>query len=258
MSVADYRLARTRSQLTRIDGSIAVGVSAEVDSEVASPSEIIEDVMARHAPELAKRHPGAWLGLDNTSQEQNDMLSFLMLGFIFAMLANYALLAVPLRSYFQPMIVMAVVPFGAIGAVVGHVIMGEPLSFMSLFGVLALSGVIINDSLILTDFINRARREGAERFRAVLDAGCYRLRAILLTSLTTFFGLLPLLLDGNPHVRFVAPMAISLAFGIVFATLITLVLIPCLYIILDDIGALFTARRPTTDRLAAADAPSAS
>ena len=258
LSVADYRLARTRSQLTRIDGSIAVGVSAEVDSEVASPSEIIEDVMARHAPELAKRHPGAWLGLDSTSQEQNDMLSFLMLGFIFAMLANYALLAVPLRSYFQPMIVMAVVPFGAIGAVVGHVIMGEPLSFMSLFGVLALSGVIINDSLILTDFINRARREGAERFRAVLDAGCYRLRAILLTSLTTFFGLLPLLLDGNPHVRFVAPMAISLAFGIVFATLITLVLIPCLYIILDDIGALFTARRPTPDRLAAADAPSAS
>ena len=256
LSVADYRLARARSQLTRIDGAIAASVSAEVDSDVVSPGEVVADVMARHVPELARRHPGTRIGLDSSSQEQNDMLAFLLLGFIFAMLANYVLLAVPLRSYFQPLIVMAVVPFGAIGAVVGHVIMGQPLSFMSLFGVLALSGVIINDSLILTDFANRFRREGTGCHAAVLNAGSLRLRAILLTSLTTFFGLLPLLLDRNPHVQFVSPMAISLAFGIIFATLITLVLVPCLYAILDDIGALLGRRRPLGP-LAVSDAPGA-
>ncbi len=242
-SVAEYQLTRARSKLTRIDGATAANVSASVDSLVASPGEIVADLMRRHAPELAERYPGTSVGLDDFSEEQNDMFAFLIFGFIFAMLANYALLAVPLRSYFQPLIVMSVVPFGAIGAVLGHVLMGEPLSFMSLFGILALSGVIINDSLILTDFINRASRQGQDRASAALAAGAYRLRAIVLTSLTTFFGLLPLLLDQNPHAKFVAPMAISLAFGIVFATVITLILVPCLYMILDDFTALLTGRR---------------
>ena len=136
----------------------------------------------------------------------------------------------------QPLIIMSVIPFGVIGAVAGHIIMDMAISMMSIFGIIALSGVVVNDSLILVDFINRAVSEGKSVLSAVIDAGCSRFRAILITSLTTFFGIFPMLLETTAQAQFVLPMAVSLAFGIVFATVISLIVVPCLYLVLDDLG----------------------
>jgi multidrug efflux pump subunit AcrB len=145
-------------------------------------------------------------------------------------------MAIPLRSYSQPLIIMSVIPFGTIGALVGHWILGIEVSMMSFFGIIALSGVVVNDSLILVDFVNRERTLGVPLIQAVNDAARKRFRAILLTSLTTFFGLIPIVLETSLQARIVIPMAASLAFGILFATIITLFLIPSLYLILDDFG----------------------
>ncbi|PTB87829.1 acriflavin resistance protein, partial [Pseudidiomarina aestuarii] len=156
------------------------------------------------------------------------------IGFLLACFAIYALMAVPLKSYSQPFIIMSVIPFGMIGAVIGHWILGMPISILSLFGIIALAGVVVNDSLVMVDYVNKARAEGTPLRKAVAEAGAVRFRAILLTSLTTFFGLVPIVMETSLQAKIVIPMAISLAFGILFATVITLLLIPCLYLILDD------------------------
>ncbi len=152
---------------------------------------------------------------------------------------NFALLAIPFRSYSQPILIMAAIPFGMVGAIAGHLIMGFSLSMLSIFGVVALSGVVINDSLLLIDQVNRNRREGKPLFEAVINSGMRRFRPILLTSLTTFFGLMPMIFETSVQAQFLIPMAISLGFGIMFATGITLLLIPTLYMILEDIRKLF-------------------
>jgi len=164
------------------------------------------------------------------------MAASMIVGFSLALFGIYALLAIPTKSYLQPLIIMGVIPFGMIGAIFGHWVMGYPMSMMSLMGVIALSGVVVNDSLILVDFVNKAVANGAERYAAVVEAGARRFRAILLTSLTTFFGLLPMLTERTTQAEAMVPMAISLAYGIVFATVITLLLIPCLYMILEDLA----------------------
>ena len=146
----------------------------------------------------------------------------------------YALIAIPLHSYSQPLIIMSVIPFGMIGAVVGHIFMGMSLSMFSLFGLVALAGVVVNDSLIMIDFINKARQEGTPIKQAVIQSGTQRFRAIILTSFTTAAGLMPIMTEGSLQAQFVIPMAVSLSFGIIFATAITLFLIPCLYMLQDD------------------------
>ena len=150
------------------------------------------------------------------------------------MMIIFALLAIPLKSYLQPLVIMSVIPFGAIGAITSHYLMGEPLVFFSMLGMVALSGVVVNASLVLVDYINRQRRAGVALWDAVARAGVVRFRAIVLTSTTTFIGLAPLIADSNWATAFVIPMAISLAFGVLFATVITLFLVPSLYLILED------------------------
>jgi len=157
------------------------------------------------------------------------------MGLMLAMLAIYALLAIPFKSYTQPLIVMASIPFGIVGAVFGHILMGYSLSIMSLFGIVALSGVVVNDSLVLIDFANRQRREGKSPHDAAISAATSRFRPILLTSLTTFGGLMPIIFESSRQARFMIPMAISLGFGVLFATLITLILVPSLYLVIDDL-----------------------
>jgi multidrug efflux pump subunit AcrB len=169
------------------------------------------------------------------------------MGLGFALLGVYAMLAIPFKSYFQPMIIMFCIPFGMIGAVVGHLVMGYSLSVMSLFGIVALSGVVINDSLILIDLANRKQRAGQAIIDAIQAAGIQRFRPILLTTLTTFGGLAPMILETSRQARFLIPMAISLGFGILFATFITLVMVPSLYMILEDIKALWV--RPDTENI---------
>jgi multidrug efflux pump subunit AcrB len=178
--------------------------------------------------------------LQGNSKEQSDALVSLLQGFLFALFAIYALMAIPLKSYSQPLIIMSVIPFGIVGAIIGHLLLGQAVSVLSICGIIALSGVVVNDSLIMVDFVNRARREGYSMVEAAMNAGSQRFRAIVLTSLTTFMGLLPIIFERSLQAQIVIPMAISLAFGILFATVITLLLVPSLYLILDDIKAFFS------------------
>jgi multidrug efflux pump subunit AcrB len=165
-----------------------------------------------------------------------------MQGLLFALFAIYALLAIPLRSYSQPLIIMSVIPFGVVGAIIGHLVLGMAVSVLSICGIIALSGVVVNDSLIMVDFVNRARKEGLSLMDAAISAGTQRFRAIILTSLTTFMGLMPIVFERSLQAQIVIPMAISLAFGILFATVITLLLVPALYLILNDIRMIFKGK----------------
>jgi multidrug efflux pump subunit AcrB len=235
-AVAEVELAESPTTIQRFDRERAVRVSAEVDKENYEPGKITADIIEKELPEVLAHYPGVRHRLSGASQAQQEVQQDLIKGALFAVFLIYALMAIPLRSYAQPLIIMSVIPFGTIGALVGHWILGIQVSMMSFFGIIALAGVVVNDSLILVDFINRERRLGVPLMQAVNDAATKRFRAILLTSLTTFFGLVPIVLETSLQAQIVIPMAASLAFGILFATVITLFLIPSLYLILDDAG----------------------
>ena len=192
-----------------------------------------KSVSAEFIPELLSRHPGvatAW----KVRARSSEFLSDLGIAFIAALFLIYALIAIPLHSYSQPLIIMSVIPFGLIGAVLGHVMMGKAISMFSMFGLIALAGVVVNDSLIMVDFINKARIKGVPIAQAVIESGTARFRAIVLTSFTTAAGLMPILLETSSQAQFVIPTAISISFGICFATFITLFLIPSLYMLQED------------------------
>ena len=197
-------------------------------------------MIERVLPEVLKDFPRVRYSLEGEQREQRDVLGGLQKSFGIALLLIYALLAIPFKSYLQPIIVMAAIPFGFVGATWGHIIMGIDLTILSLFGVVALSGVVINDSLIMVAFINRKREEGVDLGTAIRQAGVARFRPILLTSLTTFAGLTPLLLERSLQAQFLIPMAVSLGFGIIFGTFITLMLVPISYAILEDARARIT------------------
>ena len=163
-----------------------------------------------------------------------------------ALLVIYAILAIPLKSYLQPFVIMSVIPFGMVGAMVGHEIMGYPIAITSLLGMIALAGVVVNSSLVMVDYVNRQRLVGMDVTEAVTRAGIVRFRPILLTSITTFVGLLPLMLRDTPETAFIVPMAISLAWGVLFATIVTLFLVPCLYLALEDLHV-WKRPEPTPD-----------
>nr|WP_301774092.1 efflux RND transporter permease subunit [Pseudidiomarina sp. 1APP75-32.1] len=232
--LAEIRFAKGYNTITRIDRERSVNVRARVDKDRIEPFEVVQQVRENHIQPILDQYPSVSFQLEGASQDEAEATSSLAIGFMLALFAIYALMAIPLKSYSQPLIIMSVIPFGMIGAVVGHWILGMPISILSLFGIIALAGVVVNDSLVMVDYVNQARKEGVALRTAVQDAGAARFRAIILTSLTTFFGLLPIVLEKSLQAKMVIPMAISLAFGILFATVITLLLIPCLYLILDD------------------------
>ncbi|MFN9025290.1 MAG: efflux RND transporter permease subunit, partial [Akkermansiaceae bacterium] len=172
---------------------------------------------------------------EGEQKDQNDSVKEIGIGFMGALIVMYVLIAIPLRSYLQPLIIMSVIPFGLVGAIWGHVLLGINLSIMSLCGLVALAGVVVNDSLVMVDYVNRHRDESPTLQDAAIAAGGRRFRAILLTSLTTFVGIMPMVLEKDMQARFLIPMAVSLAFGILFATVITLFLVPGIYLILEDV-----------------------
>ncbi len=223
---------------TRIDFQRAAEVTAEADIAVVEPAKVMKDVEERILPDLMQKYPGLSWDESGLADEERKMAFSMLIGFALALFGIYALLAVPTGSYLQPLIIMGVIPFGIIGAILAHWALGHDMSMMSVMGIVALSGVVVNDSLILVDYVNKSVAAGEAKHKAIIDAGCRRFRAIMLTSLTTFLGLAPMLLEGSAQAQFMVPMAISLAFGIVFATVITLLLVPSLYMILDDIGRL--------------------
>ena len=236
-TVADLQVKQGLVKATRINYQRAAELTAEVNKRIVEPDKIIKDIEKNLIPALQKKYPGLSYNISGAADEEAKMAASMIIGFSLALFGIYALLAIPTKSYLQPLIIMGVIPFGMIGAIFGHWVMGYPMSMMSLMGVIALSGVVVNDSLILVDFVNKAVANGAERYAAVVEAGARRFRAILLTSLTTFFGLLPMLTERTTQAESMVPMAISLAYGIVFATVITLLLIPCLYMILEDLAS---------------------
>jgi len=247
--VAEAEMGRGFSTIKRVDRKRTINIEADIDKE-NTDIEAIKRELQSTMPDLLSRFPDVTYSLEGEAREQRDSFGSLRIGILFVLAVIYALLAIPLRSYVQPIMVMLVIPFGVVGAILGHVIMGMNLSIMSYMGMLALAGVVINDSLVLVDFVNKRRVDGLSIENSVRVAGVARFRAILLTSLTTFFGLMPLIFEKSTQAQFLIPMAVSLGFGIIFATLITLVLIPCNYLILEDLKKLFgaqkTVKRPQT------------
>ncbi len=236
-SVAEVELGKSPSLIQRFDRERAVRISAEVDKERYEPGKIQADILEKELPEVLAKYSGVRSRLSGMSQQQVEVQRDLLQGGLLAIFLIYALMAIPLKSYSQPLIIMSVIPFGIIGALAGHLILALPVSLMSYIGIIALSGVVVNDSLILVDFVNRERQAGTALDQAVKKAAKTRFRAILLTSLTTFLGLAPIaIFETSLQAQLVVPMAASLAFGILFATVITLLLIPVLYLILDDFG----------------------
>jgi len=238
-TAAYVKEGRGFSQINRSDRKRVINVTASVDSGVANAVDILEKLKKTVLVKLVADYPGLTYNLEGEERERSESIDSMSRGFLLALFGIYALLAIPFRSYSQPLLIMAAIPFGMAGAVLGHLIMGYDLSILSVFGIVALSGVVVNDSLLLIDYINECRKDGMPLFQAI-TAGCKRrFRPILLTSLTTFFGLIPIILETSVQAQFLIPMAISLAFGVLFATGITLLLIPSLYIILEDLRGIF-------------------
>ncbi len=255
--VAQVEPGRGYASIKRVDRNRAVNVTASVDPAITTGGAVIADLRERILPEVLADYPGVFYTFEGMQAEQADAVGGLQRGFALALLMIFALLAVPLRSYVQPLIIMSAIPFGLVGAVWGHMLLGLDVTMMSMFGIVALTGVVVNDSLVMVDFINRSRsvhsevgrhvrkEGGAQRDRfefestgiklAIREAGSNRFRPILLTSLTTFFGLAPLMAERSMQAAFLVPMAVSLGFGVLFATSITLILVPTAYLILDDI-----------------------
>ncbi|MEW6428317.1 MAG: efflux RND transporter permease subunit [Thermodesulfobacteriota bacterium] len=229
---------RGYSVITRNDLKRVINITGAVDSAKANAEEILDDLRRRVLPGLVADYPGLSWSMEGEQKERRDAMASMGRGFRLALFGIYVLLAIPLRSYSQPLLIMAAIPFGIVGAVLGHLLMGYDLSMLSIFGIVALSGVVVNDSLLLIDQANRNRIEGKNSLAAMSDAGIRRFRPILLTSITTFFGLLPMITETSVQAQFLIPMAISLAFGVLFATGITLALIPSLYLVLEDLRRL--------------------
>lgn len=244
--VADIQLGLGLTAINRIDRDRTVTISADADATKVQSGEVISDLTENYIPELLAKYPGLKFGLGGASEEERELVQRMVIGFVASIFLIYGLLAVPLKSYIQPLIIMSVIPFGFIGAVIGHLLFDVSISMLSIFGLIALAGVVVNDSLILVEFVNRGRSDHDSIDQALLGAGKKRFRAILLTTMTTFVGLLPMLFETSMQAQFVIPMALSLSFGIVFATTITLVLVPCLYRVIYDLrdSKRFSKARP--------------
>jgi multidrug efflux pump subunit AcrB len=249
-AVARAERGRGYATIRRADRQRVINVTADVDETVANANEILTAIEDEFLPQLMADFPGLSYDLEGEQREQRKSTASLVSNGTLALVLIYALLAVPLRSYGQPLIIMAVIPFGLVGAIAGHLLMRpitpavHNLSMMSVFGVVALSGVVVNASLVLVHYVNQKRADGEPLIEAVRDAGVARFRPIVLTSLTTFAGLTPLLLERSVSAQFLIPMATSLGFGVLFASSISLILVPSLYVVLEDLKGLFRRGAP--------------
>ncbi|AMJ93343.1 acriflavine resistance protein B [Alteromonas stellipolaris] len=227
-----------QKQVVRIDGLRALTVSASVDSDVITATELVNYLNESFVPTISRQYQDLSLHFAGEAEQQEETQSSMESVFILALISIYALLAIPLKSYVQPLIIMTAIPFGIVGAVLGHWSNGLMLSILSLNGILALSGVVVNDSLLLVSRYNALKEAGMRVQEAVIEACSSRLRAVLLTSITTFLGLYPILGETSMQAQFLIPAAASLGYGILFATAITLVLIPALLLIYEDVAQL--------------------
>ena len=228
--IASVKSLESPSTLYRQDQISILNVTADLDKDQADLNLVLGDIDL-FLTDLLQDYPGVKFRQDGEKEDTETTNKRLKLGVIILLSAIYALLAIPFKSYGQPLIIMSIIPFGLIGAVIGHVITFQDISILSIFGMLALIGVLVNDSLVLVDYINKKRKEGMEIIDAVIKAATTRFRPVILTSITTFAGLIPILLDGSQQAKFLKPMATSLGFGIMFATIMTLIIVPVNYIV---------------------------
>lgn len=231
--IANVKQGRAYTTINRRNGKRTITVECDVNP-ISETSQVLETMKTDVLPQLLRDFPGLSYSFEGRQADMRDAMTTMKWGFGAVLIGIYVLLAIPFKSYLQPLIVMFAIPFGIIGAVLGHKIMGYDLSVISLFGIVALAGVVVNDSLVMVDYANNRRREGDNAFSAITQAGIRRFRPILLTTVTTFGGLAPMIYETSRQARFMIPMAISLGYGILFATVITLILVPCLYMIVED------------------------
>ena len=227
--LADVTVERGYDDILRIDQHRAVTITADVDQDAANAVRVIADLGSEFLPELVETHPRVSVRWEGQQRETRESFGSLMVGFLLALCGMFALLTLEFRSYFQPLIILAVIPFGLVGAVGGHWLMDQPLTMYSIFGVVTLSGIVANDSIVLIDFINRRMATGSSLEESLLTAGQRRFRPVVLTSITTVAALLPLLLERNTQAQVLIPMAISISFGLIVATVWILFLVPVLY-----------------------------
>ena len=246
--VAEVTYGRGYSIINRIDRHRQITVISDLDESITNAEMIVDELSRDFLPKLMARYPQLSYALEGQKKRANESINSLLKGFFIAVLAIYLLLATQFRSYLQPIIIMIAVPFGMVGAVLGHMVIGIPMTLLSIFGIMALSGIVVNDSILLIDFINRAIQTGIPIEKAVEEAGKARFRAVILTSMTTIAGLLPLLLERSFQAQFLIPMAVSISFGLMAATVLTLLLVPTLYLIVTETGlylkGLFDFRAP--------------
>ena len=229
--LADISVARGYSEINRLGQRRSITVTADIDvaKSTLTSSQVTADMEKRLMPDLLRDYPLVRVRWEGQREQSNESLRSLGTGFVVALFAMFVLLTMEFKSYFQPFIILAAIPFGCAGAVFGHALMGMPLTLFSMFGLVALAGVVVNDSICLIDFINIRVREGHPLRMALREAGCLRFRPVMLTSITTIGGLMPLLLEKSFQAQFLIPMATALAFGLAMTTLLVLVLVPVMY-----------------------------
>lgn len=242
MAVADVSFVPGYSIIRRLDRKRTIVITAELQDGY-NANEIVSDLIANNLDKWQREFPGFTLGIDGDMRMQMEFLDSMSKNFMFALLIIYGLFAIAFRSYWQPIIVLTAIPFGFMGSVIGHLIMGREVSMMSMLGFVACAGVVVNDNLVLLDRISTLRQQGHSVYAAVIEGGRNRFRAIVLTSLTTFIGLTPILAEQSMQARFLIPMVISLSFGVIFATTVTLILVPTLYLIGERFTELHWWRR---------------
>ena len=223
------------SEIVRTDRRRVISVSAMVDESLGNTSEILRGVTNGELGTLLEQYQGLSYALEGETREEQEAVNELAVALGGGLLAIYSLLAVAFRSYLHPFIIMSAIPFGIVGALVGHLPFGLPISLLSLFGIVAMAGVAVNDSLVLIDCTNQLRAAGRSAFEAAAEAARRRFRPVVITSLTTFCGLMPIALEQSEPAQFLIPLAVSLAFGVLASTPITLVLVPSLYLIVEDL-----------------------
>ena len=228
--VATASLGSTPTSISRRDGERIVSVTADADETIVRTDEVNRQLGRTVLPVLQERHPDVAFSLGGERAEQDDTFASLGRGFLLALLGIFALLAIPLNSYVQPLVIMSAIPFGVIGALVGHALVGVPVGLFSMFGIIGLTGVVVNDTLVFMDLVNSERAEGRSIEDSLLNAARKRFRPIFLTSLTTFLGISPLIFERSVQAQFLAPTAVSLGFGILFATPLIMIVVPALVV----------------------------
>jgi len=241
---------RSYAQIMRVDGQRIANVSADVDEQLTTPNEVLNVIMEENIPDLLQEFPGLSARIAGASEDRREDMTSLGKNMLIALLIIFVMLGAQLRSYIQPLLIMAVIPFGLVGALLGHLLLGFDLSFISVFGMVALTGVVVNDSVVLIDYYNKRRREEDLNYvEAVILAVRRRFRPILLTTMTTSLALLPMLIENSLQARFLLPMAVSLAFGLLFASIVLLFLLPIMIGIESDLRLLpSTVRRKNARR----------